>query len=90
MVGRVSSLTMALVMMASVRLLKPDGWHYHTPNKGATLGYFITKESIAEKGTDKLYLFYFESPEKEWDAAWKTGEQMLKKLIIDLPEKMSV
>lgn len=187
MVGHVSCLTIALVMMASVAnaekpklpappdgfewqwcdevrvgLLKPDGWHYHTHNKGATLGYFITKESIAEKGefatgltlnvipdvgkktggqasdvaksivgrairdresvltvippgnagptqtfgcrvkrngsimhyfliadngADKLYLFYFESPEKEWDAAWKTGEQLLKKLVIDLPEE---
>lgn len=41
---------------------------------------------IADDKNDKLYLFFFESPEKEWDEAWKLGEQMMKKLYIDFPE----
>ncbi len=49
---------------------------------GSVVHYFL----IADDSSDKLYLFMYESPEKEWDAAWKTGEQILKKLYIDFPE----
>ena len=30
--------------------LKPDGWHFKKSKKGDTLGFFITKEKIGEKG----------------------------------------
>lgn len=38
---------------------------------------------LANTRTNRLYLFVFESPEKEWTAAWKLGEQMMKTLVLD-------
>lgn len=50
---------------------------------GSTTHYFL----IADDRQDKLYLFFFESPSEEWDSAWKTGDQILKKLMVDFPEE---
>ncbi|QQL45422.1 type IV pilus assembly protein FimV [Sulfuriroseicoccus oceanibius] len=33
--------------------------------------------------TDTLYFYFFEAPEKQWPAAWKKGELMMKTLLID-------
>ena len=49
---------------------------------GAIIHYFL----IADDAQDKLFLFYFESPEEDWEASWKIGETLLKKLVIDFPE----
>jgi hypothetical protein len=38
---------------------------------------------LANTRTNRLYLFVFESPEKEWTAAWKLGEQMMTMLVLD-------
>jgi hypothetical protein len=39
--------------------------------------------TVANPKTNALYLFIFESPEPEWDAAWKTGKQIMDMLAID-------
>jgi hypothetical protein len=39
--------------------------------------------AIVNPRTNTLYLLVFESPEKDWAAAWAKGEQMLKKFQID-------
>lgn len=38
---------------------------------------------LANTRTNRLYLFVFESPEKNWTAAWKLGEQMMTMLVLD-------
>ena len=45
---------------------------------GSIVHYFL----IADDQADKLYLFYFEAPEEEWEAAWKVGDEILKRLQI--------
>jgi hypothetical protein len=42
---------------------------------------------IADDNRDLLYLFFFESPANEWDVAWKTGDQILKKLYVEFPDE---
>lgn len=49
---------------------------------GSVIHYFL----IADDARDIVYLFMYESPEKEWNTAWKTGETIFKKLYIDFPE----
>ena len=39
--------------------------------------------AVANQKTNTLYLFIFESPESEWSAASKTGEQIMDKLALD-------
>lgn len=39
--------------------------------------------TVANPKTNTLYLFIFESPERDWNAAWKTGKQILHTLAID-------
>lgn len=39
--------------------------------------------TIANPKTNTLYLFIFESPAANWDAAWKIGEQIMNVLAID-------
>lgn len=38
---------------------------------------------IANTRTNRLYLFIFESPETQWPAAWKLGEQIMDLLVLD-------
>jgi hypothetical protein len=52
---------------------------------GSVIHYFL----VADNDRDMLYLFSFESPDKQWEIAWKTGEQMFKQLMIDFPEDES-
>ena len=51
--------------------------------EGAIVHYFL----IADDAQDKLYLFMFESPEKQWSNSWMTGEVILKKFYIDFPDE---
>jgi hypothetical protein len=39
--------------------------------------------AVANPKTNTLYLFMFESPESNWDAAWKTGKQIMDTLALD-------
>ncbi|MDO7848288.1 hypothetical protein Q5H92_18115 [Hymenobacter sp. M29] len=39
--------------------------------------------ALANTKTDALYLLTFESPEKDWAAAWKLGEAMVRELVLD-------
>jgi hypothetical protein len=39
--------------------------------------------TVANPKTNTLYLFTFESPDLEWDAAWKTGKQIMDTLALD-------
>ena len=39
--------------------------------------------TVANPKTNTLYLFVFESPESEWEDAWKTGKQIMDMLAID-------
>jgi hypothetical protein len=38
---------------------------------------------VANPKTNTLYLLIFESPQASWDAAWKTGNQIMDTLAID-------
>lgn len=38
---------------------------------------------VANPETNTLYLFIFESPEAEWDMAWKTGQKIMDTLALD-------
>ncbi len=38
---------------------------------------------LAQAETGTVYLIQFESPEEEWDAAWKTGVAMLDHFVLD-------
>ncbi len=49
---------------------------------GSVIHYFL----IADDSRDLVYMFIFESPEQDWDMAWKTGETILGQLQIDFPE----
>ena len=51
-----------------------------TDSSGTTVMQTLT---VANPKTNTLYLFIFESPESDWDAAWKTGKQIMDKLAID-------
>ena len=39
--------------------------------------------ALANAKTDTLYLLTFESPEKDWDEAWKLGAVMVRELVLD-------
>jgi len=39
--------------------------------------------TIANTRTNRLYVFIFESPETQWPAAWKLGEQIMNLLVLD-------
>jgi len=39
--------------------------------------------ALANAKTDTLYLLTFESPEAEWDEAWKLGEAMIADWVLD-------
>lgn len=39
--------------------------------------------TVANPKTNTLYLFIFESPESEWDAAWKLGKPIMDTLALD-------
>jgi hypothetical protein len=39
--------------------------------------------TVTNPKTNTLYLFIFESPDSEWDAAWKTGKQIMDTLALD-------
>ena len=43
----------------------------------------VYQMALANAKTDTLYLLTFESPEKDWPAAWKMGEAMIKELVLD-------
>jgi hypothetical protein len=39
--------------------------------------------TVANPKTNTLYLFIFESPESDWDTAWKLGKQIMDTLALD-------
>jgi hypothetical protein len=39
--------------------------------------------AVANPKTNTLYLLIFESPEPDWDSAWKLGKQIVDKLVLD-------
>jgi hypothetical protein len=39
--------------------------------------------AIANSKTNTMYLFIFESPETEWNSAWKIGHQIMESLALD-------
>jgi hypothetical protein len=50
----------------------------------AETGSFMTHTlMVANPKTNTLYLLIFESPESDWDVAWKTGEKIMDALAID-------
>jgi hypothetical protein len=50
-------------------------------------GTVIHQFLIADDKRDVLYLFLFEGPAAEWDVAWKTGDQILRKLYVEFPDE---
>lgn len=42
--------------------------------------------AVSDDRRDLLFLFVFESPKEDWEAAWSIGEPMLKQIRIVLPE----
>ncbi|MBU6119275.1 hypothetical protein [Hymenobacter siberiensis] len=62
-------------------------WHKWTvryrdapPDADARIVYQL---ALANAKTDTLYLLTFESPEKDWAAAWPLGEVMVHDLVLD-------
>jgi hypothetical protein len=51
-----------------------------TDSSGTTV---VQTLMVANPKTNTLYLLIFESPESEWDSAWKIGKQILDTLAID-------
>ncbi len=51
-----------------------------TDSSGTSISQTLT---VANPKTNTLYMFIFESPESEWDAAWKTGKQIMDTVAID-------
>ena len=51
-----------------------------TDSSGTTVMYTY---AVANPKTNTLYLFIFESPEPEWDAAWKLGKQIVDMLPLE-------
>jgi hypothetical protein len=51
-----------------------------TDSTGTTIMQTLT---VANPKTNTLYMFIFESPESDWDAAWKIGKPILDSLAID-------
>jgi hypothetical protein len=51
-----------------------------TDASGTTVMHTLT---VANPRTNTLYLFIFESPESDWDVAWKTGKQIMDRLALD-------
>ena len=43
----------------------------------------VHKVFIANNKKDTLFIVTFEAPEKQWDEAWRLGEPMVKKFLID-------
>lgn len=43
----------------------------------------VYQMALANAKTDTLYLLTFESPEKDWPAAWQLGEAMVRELVLD-------
>lgn len=43
----------------------------------------VYQMALANTKTDTLYLLTFESPEKDWPAAWQLGEIMVRELVLD-------
>jgi hypothetical protein len=39
--------------------------------------------TLANPKTNTLYLFMFESPDSDWNAAWTTGKQIMDTLVVD-------
>jgi hypothetical protein len=51
-----------------------------TDSSGTTVSQALM---VANPKTNALYLFIFESPESDWDSAWKIGKQIMDALAID-------
>lgn len=51
-----------------------------TDSSGTTVMYTL---AVANPKTNTLYLIVFESPESDWDAAWKVGKQMVDILPLE-------
>lgn len=51
-----------------------------TDSSGTTVMYTL---AVANPKTNTLYLLIFESPEQEWDAAWKLGKQIVDVLPLE-------
>jgi hypothetical protein len=51
-----------------------------TDSSGTTISQMLM---VANPRTNTLYLFIFESPESEWNPAWKIGKQIMDALAID-------
>jgi len=43
----------------------------------------ICQLAIGNAKTDTLYIIVFESPEKDWPAAWPLGEVMVRELVLN-------
>ena len=43
----------------------------------------VETTTIANPKTNTLYLFVFESPESDWETAWKTGAKIMDTLAVD-------
>ena len=54
--------------------------------KNQNLNIVIHYYLVANDAEDTLRIFMFESPIKDWDAAWQIGEPMFRNLILVLPK----
>jgi hypothetical protein len=59
--------------------LKGSGGRLTVLSKNVTIQFLV----LANTATNTLYIIQFESPEKEWQQAWKTGKVIMDKLALD-------
>jgi hypothetical protein len=55
-------------------------FRFGSEQTGKTVQYVI---ALGNDATGTLYVFTFESPEAEWEEAWKTGAVILNNLVLD-------
>ncbi len=59
--------------------LKGSGGRLTVSAKNVTMQFLV----LANTATNTLYIIQFESPEKEWQEAWKMGKVIMEKLALD-------
>src|SRR5579872_2736414 len=63
----------------SVGKFRGSGGRLTVPERNVTMQFLL----LANPATNTLYIIQFESPEKEWQEAWKVGKVIMDRLALD-------
>jgi hypothetical protein len=64
-------------------LLHGFGCLTRVPGDGKHPPVLMHSLAFGNSKTNTIYVFFFESPESQWEQAWKIGEKMMQLLILD-------